>query len=567
MTVPRRLRADQPRHRRAIRGLAPGLALVLWAALAGLGCASQSGGSVAAAPPAAPDEEEPAEVKGPPGGGEWLVDEEGRRYYTAEVERRPEYTILPNGRVMLPPGVATELVEVREDTLVVKLYDRESLGAAGPRPERRTRAEAVADLAALETTTVDRLRFEPFGRGLPNRGQWRQTFELVDMNGDGHLDIVHGPARKGDGLPRIFLGDGAGGWRWWREVRFESRPLDYGSIAVADFDLDGHLDLALAIHLRGLTVLKGDGNGVFREWGEGLPYWVPGGDQQPPAYSSRTVEVVDWNRDGRPDLLTLGEGPRMLREPGSAGPGVSHGDRGPILFLNRADGRWERYDQGTGRGKIFGDGLALGDFDGDGLTDFVVASSVSGASQLVKLGREDGTWEDVSLGDLVRRGAYRAVHAADLDGDGRDEILLGYLTPGADDSRWSGIDLVEYEEGGWRRRAVAAEVEDLGGITALGSGDLNGDQRLDIVALTGVGERWVLLGAEDGSFVREESDELAPADVRCRGYEVEVVDLGDDAGPFVVMGFAGEPGSEQLFAGMEVSCQSRGSLEAWRPTR
>ena len=333
---------------------------------------------------------------------------------------------------------------------------------------------------------------------------------------------------------------------------------------MADFDGDGALDLAVAVHLRGLQVLRGDGRGTFRQWGEGLPYWAPGAGGEVPEYSSRAVEVVDWNRDGRPDLLTLGEGPRIVRQSDAKTPGFRHGSRGAILFLNRGGGKWERYDQGTGRDRLFGDGLAVGDFNGDGLADFAIASRVKGATKILQLGKADGSWEEVSLGELARPGVYASVHAADLDGDGRDELLLGYVaTGGGSKESWTGIDLVEHENGSWRRTAVAAEKGYLGGVTALTAGDIDGDGRQDLVALTSSGERWVLLGTAKGAFVREASAELAPIEPQCQGYEVGVASLGGGRA-FVVMGFAGEPGSEQIFnVAAQKSCPSEGSLEAW----
>ena len=77
------------------------------------------------------------------------------------------------------------------------------------------------------------------------------------MNEDGHLDIVHSPARKAPGPPVIFLGDGKGNWRRWSEAKFPRLPYDYGDAAVGDFNGDGHPDIALGVHLRGLLALTG----------------------------------------------------------------------------------------------------------------------------------------------------------------------------------------------------------------------------------------------------------------------------------------------------------------------
>ncbi len=565
----------------------PVSAFAAWVLLAA--CATQAPGVSAvevAEPPAteeaAPAEEETAverpldnplepfggKILGEPG-EEWQVDEDGRRYYLIEIERKPYFKILANGFVMLPPGAAYELAEEREDTLVVRVLDTEQLEATreATRKERHEaqpgREEMVADLAALEVPAIDRIAFASAG-DLSRRGQWRQGFELADMNGDGHLDLVHGPPRKSSGVPRIFLGDGDGGWRNWAELRFESDPLDYGDVAVADYDGDGTLDIALAIHLRGLVVLRGDGEGTFTQWGEGLPYWYPGSGRSLQPYSSRTVEAVDWNRDGHPDLLTLGEGPRLIRDPGAEAPGVSHGVRGAILFLNRGDGTWERYEQPTPERQIFGDGLAVGDFDGDGRSDFAVASSVSGATKIVKMGTEEGGWEDVALAGLVRPGSYGAVHAADLDADGRHELLLGFGAAGPGESWWTGIDLVELEDGEWVRTPIFAVPENRGAVTALETGDLDGDGVIDLVGLTGAGDRWILLGTGPKTFAREASEELAPKEIECQGYDVAVAPAGAGGAPVLLMAFAGEPGSESIFAGtLERRCPSEGSLEMW----
>lgn len=499
--------------------------------------------------------------------GEWLVDDNGRQYRLVEVERKPYYTILPQGRVMLPPGASYELVKATDDKLVVKIYNPDSFLSDETPAWVEARSKGFAELEDLAVSTVDRLRLTSRSDGLPSAGQWRQGFAIADIDGDGNLDIVHGPARKGDGVPKIFLGDGKGDWKLWREATFDGPSLDYGDVAVADFDGDGNLDIALAVHLRGVLIMKGDGHGHFRRWGEGLPYWVPGAGDKPLAYSSRVIAAVDWNRDGRMDLLTIGEGPRIVRSPGSKAPEVNRGERGPVLFLNGGDGTWERYDQGVGRDRIFGDGVALGDFDGDGITDFVVASNVPGATRLVKLGKDDGTWEDVSLGTLARIGAYRAVDAADLDGDGRDEILLGYTAADSDRTWWTGVDLLQYEDGTWHRQPLIAQKDDQSGITALASGDLDGDGRPDVVALGGDGQRTVLLQQADGSFSREESPELPAAQIGCRGYDATVLPLEGFASG-IVMEFAGEGGSGgPLGLGAQAhGCPGQGSLEVWAAT-
>src|SRR5260370_861172 len=74
-------------------------------------------------------------------------------------------------------------------------------------PIDSTGAARAADTPAM-AWSHSRWRLEPFGRGLPDKGQWRQGFAIADMNGDGHPDLILPPPRGVPGVPEIFLGDG-----------------------------------------------------------------------------------------------------------------------------------------------------------------------------------------------------------------------------------------------------------------------------------------------------------------------------------------------------------------------
>lgn len=532
----------------------------------------------AAADPAPRDEPAEAPAGAEEEDGEWKVDEEGRRYREHRLPKvENHYRISPDGgTVFLPPGLRYDLVRVEEDAFVVKQYD------PADAEERRRRAleegpaaveaESRAETAALEAEIgeADRLELVRFDDGLPKRGQWRQGFAVVDLDGDGHLDIVHGPPRKSaNPAPVAFLGDSQGSWRRWRKLRYEGPTLDYGDVAVADFDGDGHLDLAFAVHLRGILIARGDGEGSFTRWKtEGLDYRVPGQGQELPPYSTRTVEVVDWNRDGRPDLLTLSEGPRMSRDRGQPGA-LLEGVWGVGLYLNRGDGRWERQEGETLPNAPFGDDVAVGDFDGDGRPDFANAVHAVGSKGILHMQRADGTYEQRHFEPLPI-GMPTAVAAADFDGDGRDDLAVGMTTTPAtaDDPALAVVALfLSREDGAWERRILAAE-EGRISVWALAAGDLDGDDRTDLVALTGDGQRWVFLGTSEGDFVRERSPELAPGEPDCRGYEARLIDLNGDGRDEAILAFAGEAGLEQQLdqlarAGGLPQCASGGSLEVW----
>ncbi len=544
-------------------------------------CSQQTAAAPAGTPPApapAASAQQPAaqpamELPRPePPDGKWLTDEKGRQYFLEEVPKVEGWYLWLNEektQVRLWHGMVFDAMSHDEDSIQIKIYKVEDAPPQTlPRPATvAADKEKIVAAYRNETGTADRLTFEPYGRGLPSQGQWRNGFKVADMNGDGNPDIVHGPARKGNGQPNIFLGDGKGGWKRWAEARFPSMGLDYGDVAVADFNGDRRLDVALAIHLRGLVVLVADGPASFKAWSQGIEFQVPGQGKDEGGFSSRTLEAVDWNGDGRPDLVSLGEGPRMAAAPTAEGRRpVGSDSYGVVVYLNKGDGSWTRQDELKDRVRLFGEDLAVADFTKDGQLDIVLGSSVLGEKDILRIGSiadsgdSAGSWSSAQLAELRPRAYVGAVDAADFNGDGRADLAVGFLSREGEAWR-TGVDiLLARADGSWERKGVAVE-ENRDWLTALDSGDLDGDGRLDLAATTGDGEVWVFLGKGDGSFLREASPEVPPSKGGCRGYDVQIVNLDSDPAEELVAEFAGEPSA--MFA--PTLCLEEGSLTAWKP--
>ena len=509
----------------------------------------------AAAPPA-------AERKGPePPDGKWLKDENGREYFLDKLEKvEGTYRRLGNNQVRSRWGVTVDVAKEDDQFFYYKIYRPEAPVPkpvpAGPSPEE------VAATYQIATREAEGLRFLPFSEGLPTAGQWRNGFDLADINGDGHLDIVHGPARKEFSGPVLFLGDGKGGWKRWREAKFPRLAYDYGDAAAADFNGDGHVDIALGMHLRGLAVLLGDGKGNFTDASKGLDFSVAGSKgSDGSGFSSRALAVADWNGDKRPDVLALGEGPRLnmtnSRQPTT--PGASQAF-GVVVYLNRGDGSWERKDQGTGNVNAFGDAIDTADLNGDGKADFAIGSNAMGRQDLIGLARADGGWDQPSLSLVRPRSFVRDVEAADFDGDGKMDLAVAYTSI---EGTWrTGVDILHGRPGGqWERKPLWME-ESREGVFAVASGDLDGDGGRDLVALTGDGRTWVFRGDGKGAFTREKAG-VPPFPGGCRGYNVELGDLDGDGDDELVAAFAGE--SSAMFA--PDLCPSGGGITAWNAVK
>jgi hypothetical protein len=309
------------------------------------------------------------------------------------------------------------------------------------------------------------------------------------------------------------------------------------------------------MHLLGITVLRGDGTGHFVAAARGMDPIDP----RRPAFSSRALAAVDWDGDGRVDVLALGEGPRLEPRRGPA-PGGPASSTGVVLYRNRGDGSWEK-QTGSQRGGLFGDSVAVGRLGPGGRPGLVVASSGRGRDDLLFLPGDPFTI--ASLPGLRPGALVRAVAVADFDGDGQDDVAVGYAA--YEGERWrSGVDLVLMRPGGAGERRPVYVEDGARGPNALGAGDLDGDGRMDLVALTGHGEALVFLNAGGGTFTREVT-QLTPEAAGCRGYHVEVRDLDGDGLADIVAAFAGEPEGVALVT--TPGCPGEGSLRAWRSRR
>jgi len=523
-------------RRRLATPVGPGLALAL---------------ALAACAPRALPEEAPAAEAPAAEAAAAQVDAQGRRYLVRSLPK--EYGRRIEGeRVQSVWGLTLELAGEDDTHWYYKYYLPET-PAAEAAEELAPAAATRAAPEAIETAAGETLRFEAFGEGLPQRGQWRDGFDLADLDGDGELDLVHGPARKGAPVPQIFLGDGRGHWRRWSEARFPDLAYDYGDARAGDLDGDGALDLVLAVHLRGLLALRGDGRGGFTRAGEGLEF--AGAAAAP--FSSRAIRVGDFDRDGRPDVLALGEGPRLGPAAGAGGPALVSGANGLVLYRGLGAGRFARRDRGTGAAEIFGRTLALGDFDGDGRGDVAASSGQLGRLDLVQLASDDGLWRGAPVASLRPRSYVHAVAAADFDGDGRSELAVGYAS--IESGEWrTGVDVhFPSAAGSWRRLPVAAEAG-REGPRSLATGDLDGDGAPDLVSLGAAGDLAAFRGDGRGGFVRERRAP-PPFAGACTGAHLAIADLDGDGRGDVVASFAKERSSAD-----PERCPSEGGLAAWR---
>jgi hypothetical protein len=209
---------------------------------------------------------------------------------------------------------------------------------------------------------------------------------------------------------------------------------------------------------------------------------------------------------------------------------------------------------------IFSDSLAIGDFDGDGHADVATGSSVLGRSDLVTLWRPDHAEAAPAVPIPGSIHYVQAVTAGDFDGDGRDDLVIAYLS--LENEIWYSVVDVSFSRAGMRwKRAELLKEASRNVAVATASGHLRSRRARDIAAIFTQGQTVLFLGDGHGSFERNTA--IPAYEGGWRGAHVELADLDGDGLDEVVASFADEPNG----AGPSAVCPSGGGITAWKPLR
>jgi len=291
-----------------------------------------------------------------------------------------------------------------------------------------------------------------------------------------------------------------------------SGGVDAVSLAVADVNGDGKLDVVVSNHFACATcytngavgILIGNGDGSF----QAARTYDSGGS------GAAGVAVADVNGDGKPDVVVAN-----FCAAGTDCGGDSKTGSVAVL-LGNGDGTFRPAQVfSTGNQSAY---LAVGDFNADGKLDVAVADGCGGCGNrniAILLGSGDGTFRSPQTYDLPKEPLGIAV--GDITGDGRLDILVGLEGTGGEQN---GTSAVLFGNGDGTFSAPQT-LYPAGAYPVLA--DINGDGKPDLVVATPCGDPrckkggvGVLLGNGDGTF-------QALQNYSSGGYDGDFVTVGD----------------------------------------
>ena len=311
---------------------------------------------------------------------------------------------------------------------------------------------------------------------------------LGDFNHDNHVDF----AIPNSSQVTILFGNGDGTFLSPANYAISTKAT---FLLSADFNGDGNADLVTD----GGVVLLGSDNGAFRF---GPP--VPLGALTP-------VAVGDFNGDGRADLIVEG-----VQTTTGSGPLASVTQTSIYLLPGNGDGSFGAaiLYANLGNARIAASGFLVGDWNGDGKPDIVVAnvavystptagilSNLIGVFNYILLGNGDGTVRSlsaISIGGIgigapnsPNLSPVTSLISGDFNGDGRLDLAVGGSAAS------NGVAITEVLLGNGDGTFQLPFGYAAGAVQA--SSDFNGDGLADLV-VTGASSTAVLYGNGDGTF-------------------------------------------------------------------
>lgn len=364
---------------------------------------------------------------------------------------------------------------------------------------------------------VPEIHFIDGSQGLPRTGQWRERVTVADLDGDQRPEII-APAARNEPKPRphIWSRNAQGQWEEWADT-FPPWQYAYGDVTVADFDQDGHLDLALAGHGTGLAILLARAD---RKW-ELAKAGLPPANQ----FSTRALAAGDLDGDGWSDLVAIAE----ISAPGAKNP------TGVRAYLNQKGQGWKEEEIQEAR-QIHGDRVVTANGLTDGRAAVIIGSLFYGYPHIV-WAREEAAWKSLSEG-IPDNLLFLSASTCDLLSDGRPDLFLA-----TDSNRVQGDvgpRVFSWEGGRWKDLSAGLPATPMAEVAG---GDLEGNGRCALAALIhGEGSIHLFRHLPEQKKWEQWKTLARPTGLEGRPAAILIADADGDGRKDLVVNYSADPG-------------------------
>ncbi len=318
--------------------------------------------------------------------------------------------------------------------------------------------------------------FVDVSAGLPRSGTWLGYPLLYDFNNDGLADLV-ASNREEDGYS-VWESVKGGGWK----LRIEGLPRDmaYGPARAADVNSDGVPDLLVSAHTDALRVYLNDGQ----------MQWKRAESPIENTFLLLDIAAGRLNDDNFVDIVGVGHF--------KGGLSVFTGD-GKGNFTRRPESRLLLHEM------TFGKVIDLADIDGDGRDD-IVATTNEGAKVFLTRGADTLQWEDIStnLPNPKIGNSLQALAVAHITGAPQPELVVCKVTdPGDPPGKRNAIGVYQWRPAEKRWEQIDQGLDRDDDYRDVKAADMNGDGKQDLVVMTRASGAVIYIGDGTGKFKGE----------------------------------------------------------------
>jgi uncharacterized protein (TIGR03437 family) len=236
-------------------------------------------------------------------------------------------------------------------------------------------------------------QFTPAPKSPFAAGSLPASLAVADFNGDNHLDVAI--VDQSGSAVTLLTGDGTGNLT--PSATSITPPPNPSFIVAADFNKDGYQDLAIASTLNStVSILLGKGNGTFA-----APAGIP-----VPFSGPNSITVGDFNGDSIPDLAI-----------------ANIDGKNVTILLGTGNGQFT-----TAPGSPYAAGnspssIAVADFNGDNIPDLAITNELDN-TVTVLLGKGNGAFVAATGSPFVAGANPGFVVSGDFNSDGNNDLAI-----------------------------------------------------------------------------------------------------------------------------------------------